>query len=118
MHRICMDARNLHGRTEFAWSHGICMDARNLYGHTEFAWTHKICMDARNMHGRRTEIGQSGGASQWRVCNLRGLSRLFFINIDYAQDRQVFKIALTGLNTEFTNFGLYFKSGQDKVSRK
>ena len=22
-----MDAQNLHGRTEFAWTHGICMDA-------------------------------------------------------------------------------------------
>ena len=39
MHRICMDAQNLHGCTEFKWKHGICMDAQNLHGRMKFAWT-------------------------------------------------------------------------------
>ena len=52
---ICMDAQNVHGRTE------ICMDAPlNLHGRTtEFAWTHGICMDA--------PMNLCVEASRWRV---------------------------------------------------
>ena len=46
-----MDARNLPGRMELAWTHGICMDAWNLQGLREFSWKHRIFMDALlNLH--------------------------------------------------------------------
>ena len=43
------------------WTHGICMDARNLHGRTEFAWTHGICMDAPlNLHAGVVEVVSGG----------------------------------------------------------
>ena len=57
----------------------IYMNTRNLHGRTEFAWMHGVCMYAQNLHGRSTEIGQSGGASQWRVCHQWGLPCLVFM---------------------------------------
>ena len=61
---------------EVTWTHIICMDAQNFHGRTEFAWTHRICTNTQNLYGCSTEIIQSGGASQWRVCHQRGLPRL------------------------------------------
>ena len=39
-----------------------------MQGSTEFALAHRFSIEVRNLHGRSTDIGQSGGASQWGVC--------------------------------------------------
>ena len=61
---------------EYAWTHKICMDARNLHGRTEFAWTHAITMDSHNLHQGTEFAWWCGGDSRWKVCDYWGLSRL------------------------------------------
>ena len=72
-----MDARNLHGRTEFTWMYKIYMDAqnmldkRNLFGHTKFAWTQRISMDATlNLHGVVVELVGGGSVINWVLSRL------------------------------------------------
>ena len=57
---ICMDAWNLHERTEFAWTHGICMVAWNLHRCTEFVCMDRICMDAALKLNKVVEIVGGG----------------------------------------------------------
>ena len=53
---------NLHGHTEFAWTHGICMDTQNLHGRMEFAWTHRIFIDSALKLDKVVELVSGGSA--------------------------------------------------------
>ena len=82
------------------------MDARNLHGRTESAWTHGICMDARNLHGRTTEFAcWCGGDSQWRVrpelssptrCRVRGGGGLSVTHIRTQKQKDGWKSSCLG----------------------
>ena len=47
------------------------MDAQNLHGRTEIAWTHRICMDSPlNLHGCIDELVGGGSVIRGAYTNL------------------------------------------------